>query len=325
VQSTRKSVVQPNAAHVSNVDATVPLRIAFFGLPLAAELLLRDGHDLVFAALCRRGCLGERRVLRAVSSKCVHLQPKNTAQLIRGVTAAAPELIVSWYWTQRIAPAILALAPGFGVHPSLLPRHRGADPTFWTIDAGDEVSGVTAHRLEAAYDTGAIVATEELRVAPGSTGWSLAKALDRPSLRVMRRVCKAFAADRRFEERVQDASLSTAAPTPDDAELELNWQWTSERLARRIRAASPYPGAFTYIGNDLLSITHAAVESIRGYEQLRPGELVIVDSRAKIRTGDGVLTISAGRLTGAGEGEELLQGEQLSSRLAYAASALPFT
>jgi methionyl-tRNA formyltransferase len=302
-----------------------PLRIAFFGLPLAAELLLRDGHDVVFAALCRRGCPGERRVLRALRPECVHLQPKKVTQLLRGITNAAPELLVSWYWTQRIAPAILAIAPGFGVHPSLLPRHRGADPTFWTIDAGDEVTGVTAHRLEAAYDTGAILATEELRVAPGSTGWSLAKALDRPSLRVLRRVCHAFAIERRFEERVQDASLSTAAPAPDDADLELDWQWTGERLARRIRAASPYPGAFTYIGDELLSITHAAVEPMRGYEQLHPGELVIVDSRVKIRTADGVLAIGAGRLTGADEGEEHLQGEQLSARLAYAASALPFT
>ena len=43
---------------------------------------------------------------------------------------------MSWFWTTRLPEAILRLAPSVGVHPSLLPRHRGPDPCFWAIDAG---------------------------------------------------------------------------------------------------------------------------------------------------------------------------------------------
>jgi methionyl-tRNA formyltransferase len=280
---------------------------------------------VVFAALCRRGCPGERRLLRSLPPTSVHLQPKLTKGLAARIATHAPDLLVSWYWTQRIAPEILALAPAFGVHPSLLPRHRGADPIFWAIDAGDAVTGVTAHRLEAEYDTGELLATEELAITAECTGWSLAKRLDRPSLRTLRAVCTDFAVHRTLAGRVQDARIATHAPALRDDELEIDWTWTSARIERRVRAASPYPGAFAYIGDELVVITRAAVEPLRGYAAMRPGELLLTDSVARIRTADGILCVLGARLVDAEtDAESTLDAKQLCAHLEQAAAVLPF-
>ncbi len=159
------------------------MRIAFFGLPLAALLLAHDGHEIVFAGLSRRKSPGERRLVRLLGSDRVRIVPKvDDPAVVRAVAAAEPDLLVSWFWTTKLTPRLLAVAPrgAFGVHPSLLPRHRGPDPYFWTILHGDAESGVTAHRLADDYDTGAVLGQRRLAVEPSWTAFRLAKALDRP-------------------------------------------------------------------------------------------------------------------------------------------------
>ena len=75
----------------------------------------------------------------------------NEDALVSAVRAAEPDLLVSWFWTKKLPASVLAIPRlgTLGVHPSLLPRHRGPDPTYWAIRSGDAITGVTAHRLEA--------------------------------------------------------------------------------------------------------------------------------------------------------------------------------
>src|SRR5580658_2078483 len=191
------------------------MRLVFFGLPLAALLLARDGHDIAWAALCRRGAIGTRRLTRRLGRERVAVLPDLEGdEAFARVRDARPELLVSWFWTKKVPARVLALAPSVGVHPSLLPRHRGPDPSFWAIDAGDEVTGVTAHRLEVEYDTGAILAQRTLPIDPAWNGWRLARALDRPSLGLLRQVVQAHAEGRPPAGRSQDEAQATAAPEP---------------------------------------------------------------------------------------------------------------
>src|SRR5271168_4737891 len=101
------------------------MRIAFFGLPLGALLLARDGHEIVYAAACRRAP-GLRRLAARIAPGRTHVRPDVESAVTRArVEAAAPDLIVSWFWTTKLPAPILRLAPAVGIHPSLLPRHRG--------------------------------------------------------------------------------------------------------------------------------------------------------------------------------------------------------
>jgi methionyl-tRNA formyltransferase len=283
-------------------------RIAFFGLPLAAVLLAGDGHQIVYAAACRRAP-GLRRLATRIAPGRTHVRPRVEAfATIERVRAARPDLVVSWFWTTRLPESIVRLAPSVGVHPSLLPRHRGPDPCFWAIDVGDDTTGVTAHRLGVEYDTGDILAQRELRIDPGWNGWRLARALDRPSLALLREVVRAHAAGRPPATIPQDEQAATAAPSLTDAELAIAWSWPAARIERRVRAAAPWPGAWTEIGGQIVTLVR--VHPTRDFPRaLEPAEAAVrADGVAVVRAGDEAVELAEGRA----EDDRPLRGQELA-------------
>ena len=271
-------------------------RLAFLGLPLGALLLLRDGHDVVWAGICRPGAIGTRRLVKAIGAERVHSVPDlNRAADRANLRAARPDVLVSWFWTKKIPSEVLELAPAFGVHPSLLPRHRGPDPYFWAIDSGDERAGVTAHLLDEEYDKGAILAQKELMLDRAWDAWSLARKLDRPSLALLREVAQSFARGESPPPRPQSESLATWAPEPADGDLALRWSWTAERIERRVRAAAPWPGAWTEIGNRLVTLVRVRPTS-NFPRALGPGEAAVrADGVAVVRAADDAVELLVGR------------------------------
>jgi len=275
------------------------MRIAFVGLPLAALLLRADGHDVVWAGVCRRDALGTRRLRRTIGRENVSMMP-DLERLADAVAARKPELVVSWFWTRKVPASFRAIAPlgAIGVHPSLLPRHRGPDPYFWAIDAGDTVTGVTAHQLDDAYDTGAILARRELAIDPSWNAWTLAKKLDRPSLALLRETVRAFAEGKPPAPLAQDDALATEAPQPSDDDLEIRWTDDAAHIERRVRAASPWPGAFTAIGDVALTLTRVRATTSRPelLAALEPGEAIVRDDGiAMVRARDGAVELLGGR------------------------------
>jgi methionyl-tRNA formyltransferase len=274
------------------------MRIAFVGLPLAALLLAADGHTIVWAGICRRGAIGTRRLTRLVGQRDVVIVPDlESCEL--AIRSRRPDLLVSWFWTKKVPPVVRSIAPlgAIGVHPSLLPRHRGPDPTFWAIDSGDEETGVTAHVLEDDYDTGAMLGQKRIAIDPTWSAWTLAKKLDRPSLAILRDVVNAYARGEPPSPEEQDEDEATDAPLPDDDLLEIRWHDPAAQIARRVRAASPWPGAFTEIGSELLTVTRArATSEVPG--ALDPGEAYVrSDGVAVVRAGDGGgVELLAGRI-----------------------------
>lgn len=270
----------------------MPLRVAFFGLPLAALLLARDGYDVCFAAICRPGSLGTRRLRRVIGAERVLVRPTVDAALVAEVASLRPDLIVSWFWTKRLPMSLIHAAPlgGLGVHPSLLPRHRGPDPTYWAIASGDEVTGVTVHRIAEHYDTGAILDQERLGIDPRWTAWDLARALDRPSLRALRRVVGRLSRGERVEEHPQDEAAATLAPAPDDEGCAIRWSWSVDRVLRQVRALAPAPGAWTEVNGSTLVILRAA-RAASVPAALEPGEAAIHEGLPLIAASDGAIVV----------------------------------
>ena len=266
------------------------LRIAFFGLPLAACLLVADGHEVVLAALSRPGP-GRRRLRRSIGAERVLDKPALDAAFVTRLRAARPDLVVSWFWTNRIPEAVVAAAPrgAFGVHPSLLPRHRGPDPTTWAILSGDTVTGVTAHRIAAEYDTGAVLGARELSIDPEWSAWQLAKALDRPSLSLLREIAGAFASGTPAE-RPQDESRATEAPFLDEEACAIRWNEGAAAIVRKVRALSPAPGATMEIGEDVCLVLRARAAPAPSLLE-EPGEALVLDGRVLVRCADGAIEI----------------------------------
>ncbi len=253
---------------------------------------------MALASLSRAGAIGTRRLRRTLGVTRVLDRPDvRRPGFAARVRAEAVDLVVSWFWTTRIPREVLDAAPlgSVGVHPSLLPRHRGADPYFWAIDSGDPVTGVTAHRLADTYDTGAILAQRTMTIDPSWNAWTLARQLDRPSLALLREVVGAIARGAPPPERPQDEARATVAPEPSEALLALSWKEPGDAIVRRIRAASPWPGAFTMLGGAVITITRAILADDLP-RALRPGEAAVrSDGIAVVRAGDRGVLLLEGR------------------------------
>ncbi len=293
------------------------MKIGYFGLPLGAHLLLRDGHELDPCVLSPLAAPGRRRVAaRVPSASLIDALGAPKKELNRAIEAALararPDLIVSWFWTRLLPASWLDAARhgGIGVHPSLLPRHRGPNPYFWSIDSGDRDAGVTLHTLAPEYDTGAILLRRAIPVA-GRNAWQLARALDRPSLSLLREGVGRFARSHPPEPTAQDEQAATWAPEPTGRELSVAWSWTTERVLRRIRALSPVPGLAVDVTDLRFFVTRA--ETATDYvAALEPGEAAVTGSTLTIRTADGAIAVLRATLTDEGDesGHELgLEGQ----------------
>lgn len=274
------------------------LRIVFFGLPLAAVLLARDGHEIALAAVCRPGSLGTRRLGRLIGAERVLIVPRATDRALRQrIAELQPDLLVSWFWTTKLPVALVSAARlgGIGVHPSLLPRHRGPDPTYWAIARGDAETGVCVHRIASEYDTGDVLAQERLAIDPSWTSWKLAKALDRPSLRQLRATVARLASGEAVPAVAQDETLATYAPQPSDAERAIRWTASTAEILRQVRALAPSPGAWTEIGGTLVTVL-AATAAPAFPRALEPGEGAVVNGLVVVRTGDSAVALLEGEI-----------------------------
>ncbi|HEY6728861.1 MAG TPA: formyltransferase family protein, partial [Polyangiaceae bacterium] len=263
------------------------------GLPLGAWALLREGHALGVVVLSPVPAPGRRRLARLLDSAALldFLQGAEEQAVDLALRMYGPDLLLSWFWTRRLPEAWLGCTRfgGYNVHPSLLPRHRGPNPYFAAIDAGDSITGVTLHRLDAHYDTGPVVATASLPVGERNA-WQLARALDRPSLRLLRDAARWASEGRLPPAQAQSEQEATWAGEPEGDQLRLDWRWSTERILRRIRALAPVPGLALAIHGIDFFVTQARATSVPALA-LEPGEAAVTDGGVVIRTADGAIAI----------------------------------
>lgn len=272
------------------------MRVAFFGLPLGACLLHRDGHEFELAVLSPVEAPGRRRVRRLLGEERVldalELGPKLEELVDVRLAEAPPDLIVSWFWTRKLPERWLRRARlgGINAHPSLLPRHRGPNPYYWAIDQGDPETGVTVHRLTAGYDEGPVLLTSRLPVGERNA-WQLARALDRPALALLREAAQRLRCGETLPEVPQDERLVTWAPEPSGEALRAKFEWPVERVLRRVRALSPVPGLALEVAGFAFFVTEASrASTFPG--ALLPGEAAVGQGeQLLVRYGDGAIEV----------------------------------
>lgn len=269
------------------------MRILYFGLPLGLEVLRRHGHRPLAACLGHLDQPGARRARMRLERGALLLGAPalDDAEVVRTLESVKPDLILSWFWPKKIPASVLALAPAYGVHPSLLPRWRGPDPFFWAIRRGDTETGVSLHELDAEYDTGRVVAQRRVPIAAADDGWTLAKKLDRPSLALLLELVERRARGETPAAWTQDEAGATEAPQPTEEDLALDFDCDAAELERWVRAARPEPGARAVLGEALVTFLDVAVDDARPPGGLEVGEAWIAGGVVRVRCGRGALRI----------------------------------
>lgn len=160
-----------------------------------------------------------------------------------------------------ILPKAVLVAPRLGcinAHASLLPRWRGAAPIQRAIMAGDKVTGVCIMQMDAGLDTGAVLRAAREPIDEDCDAGQLHDRLATLSARLLTEVASELCRGGALTAEPQDenAGISYAAKI-DKAEARLDWREDAEPLAHRVRALSPYPGAWFLHGEERIKLRAA--------------------------------------------------------------------
>ena len=157
-----------------------------------------------------------------------------------------PEVGVVIAYGQLIRRDLLCLpAHGMlGVHPSLLPRYRGAAPVAWAFLKGETTTGVTIFRLNERLDAGDIIAQRAVAIGPDEDADALTRRLAALGADELVGTLAALAG-RRATFTPQDESQASLAPKLTKAEGRIDWQQPAGAIDRLVRATVPWPGAVT--------------------------------------------------------------------------------
>ena len=178
------------------------------------------------------------------------------------VLASSPELIVLADYGQIVPPALLELPHGaLNLHPSLLPRHRGATPIPATILAGDSETGVTLMRMGAGLDTGPIVAQARIPLAGDETTPLLEETLEVEAAGLLTRFLGPWLRGKISASPQPEAGATVTRPLRrEDGRLDL--RRPAAELERQVRAYQPWPGSF--VETDLGRLIVWRAESANG-------------------------------------------------------------
>jgi methionyl-tRNA formyltransferase len=188
----------------------------------------------------------------------------NDPECVEAVRRLAPDSLWVVGWSQLLREELLATSPGgtFGVHPTLLPRHRGRAPIPWAILSGLARTGVTLFEIpDATADSGSIVGQAVVDIAPDETAGTLYAKCSTAHVELIREYFPRIAAG--TAPRIpQDPTRASHWPKRTPADGLIDWETRSSYLDTWVRAQTrPYPGAFTWLGDRRLVIWQARPES----------------------------------------------------------------
>ena len=190
-----------------------------------------------------------------------------------------------------ILPQAVLDAPRLGcvnVHASLLPRWRGAAPIQRAILAGDTETGVTIMQMEAGLDTGPMLLREAVPITAETTAQGLHDRLAALGAAMINKALGGLL-DGSLAATPQPAEGVTYAEKLDTAEGRLDWRESAVALDRRVRAFTPWPGAYFEVemekGRERVKVLAAEPLDEGG----APG--MVLDDRATIACGEGALRL----------------------------------
>ena len=226
--------------------------------------------------------------------------PDDAAAARAVLLAAQPDVLVVAAYGLILPQWVLDL-PRLGclnIHASLLPRWRGAAPIHRAIEAGDARTGITLMQMDAGLDTGDMLLAESLPIVPNATTASLHDTLAALGARLVLQALQQ-AASGPLVRTPQPPEGITYAHKIDKAEALIDWTQPASVLERRIRAFTPFPGAWTQASAggapEPLKIRAAALSALARPREAAAGQILSVQGGIHVACGtqpeDGVLCL----------------------------------
>jgi methionyl-tRNA formyltransferase len=285
------------------------MRVIFAGTPAfsvpALDALVAAGHTvvLVLTQPDRPAGRGLRTVPSAVKVAAERhgiavLQPPSLKDLgaQNGLRAARADVLVVAAYGLILPQAVLDLTPhgALNIHASLLPQWRGAAPIQRALLAGDSVSGVSIMQMEAGLDTGPVLLSAPVEIAPEDTGGTLHDKLAALGARLIVTALETVSRGA-AQATPQPAEGVTYAHKIDKAEARIDWTRSAVEIERQIRAFNPFPGALARLRGDDIKVWRARTASTSPVPagSGSPGAILRVDDKGiEVACGVGTLRLT---------------------------------
>lgn len=264
------------------------LRIVYFGTPAFAVPTLRAllaSHHTVCGVVTQpdrpRG-RGQKVTDAPVKALAVeHGLPVYQPASLKGaeahdtIAAWAPDLgVVAAYG--RIIPEAMLTIPRLGminVHPSLLPKYRGAAPVHRAVIDGEMQTGVTIMKVVPLLDAGPMIARTRRLIGPDETSDVVERDLAELGATLLMQVADAMV-EGPLDIEPQDDMLATYAPRLTKDEGLVDWSLPAVYLHNRVRGLYPWPHAYSYLNRSRLILLRSAI--VEPTSQAAPGTVVEV-------------------------------------------------
>ncbi len=207
---------------------------------------------------------------------------------VRALSELQPDVIVVVAFGQILPQSVLELPPYgcLNVHPSCLPKYRGAAPIQWALINGETETGVTIMLLDEGEDTGDIILQSSLPIDILDDIATLSSRLANlaPSLLIQALGC---ISDGPPPHQPQDHSQATHAPRLTKEVGQIDWNQPADQIRNLVRGVSMWPGAYTWIKSDKqtadddirLKITACTVVDYPGSAKLPSGTIEVTSNK----------------------------------------------
>jgi methionyl-tRNA formyltransferase len=307
------------------------MRLVFMGSPEFAvrplQLLVLSGHQVAAVYTRPDKPAGRGRAPLAPPVKKAALSWNLPVVQVAGFKDPAaveqlarfqPEAIVVAAYGLILPQAVLDI-PCYGclnIHPSLLPKYRGAAPVPAAILAGDDFAGVSVMRLEAGMDSGPVFSQAQVPILPHDTSGSLTPRLFQIGGQMLLEALAVLPGGSLLPEPQNSSKASyTAEITKEDGRI--NWQKAAVEIWRQVRAYQPWPEAYTFWQGKLLKIIEAV--PLTAEQPPEAGRVVALLPAQKstgaafgVATGDGLLGVLQVQFEGkrAMPAQEFMRGQK---------------
>ncbi len=233
------------------------------------KALLAQGENIIHVLTQADKPAGRGRHAQATPVKetaLAHHIPVSTPTTLRDATVQAElkalnaDVLLVVAYGLLLPQAVLSLTPyPINVHPSLLPRWRGASPIESPLLAGDTTSGVTIMEMVQALDAGPLLKQQAITLAPDETRDSLYQRLTPLSIELLNATLNDIR-EHTVQKTMQDDALACYAHKWTKEDLRLNWSDSAVQLDRHIRAFATTPAAYTLLEDTPIKILRAHVD-----------------------------------------------------------------
>jgi methionyl-tRNA formyltransferase len=196
----------------------------------------------------------------ALDQSVAVFQPETKADMIDIVKQIKPDLIILASYG-RILPAEVLAIPTFGalnIHPSLLPKYRGATPIQSALLDDQKETGVTIMVMDENLDTGAIVNHQTTPIKDNDNYLSLRAKLAELAAKSLLTTLPEYLSGQATLGHQSTENVSLTKKLTKEAG-QIDWSNSPEQIDRQIRALNPWPGTYTQLGDRQLKILEAKV------------------------------------------------------------------